>query len=148
MTMMREGMKIRYHLIFALGLAGLAAFSLWLSRAQSPRIVARVATPEGLEACVLQKFNCSGEPFTTSFVFHKPGQPWKWFYYDHQDWYWGMARVVVAPTSNSLVIYRGNFRAITFDWDKEVYTLHRRGTQWGPPSSLPTGWSPATEGYQ
>jgi hypothetical protein len=145
---MRKLMKTRYYVILSLGLAGLAAIALWAAQALSPRIVARVVTPDGVEACVLQKFNWSGEPFTTGFVFRKPGGPWKWFYYDHQDWYWGTARVVLDASSNMLVVYRGKDRAITFDWDKELYTLHRRNEQRENPSSQPTGWSPATEGYR
>jgi hypothetical protein len=97
---------------------------------------------------LLQKFNYSGEPFTTSFVFHKPGQSWKWFYYDHQDWCWGSAHVVLNTTSNEMVIYRGKDRAITFDWDKELYTLHRRNDRRDNPSSMAAGWSPAAEGYR
>jgi hypothetical protein len=141
-------MKARYSIIFGVGLAGLAVLALWLAQALSPRIVARVVTPDGVEACLLQKFNYSGEPFTTSFVFHKPGGPWKWFYYDHQDWYWGSAHVVLNTTSNEMVIYRGKDRAITFDWNKELYTLHRRNDRRDDPSSLPAGWSPAAEGFR
>ena len=126
----------------------MAVFALWLAQALSPRIVARVVTPDGVEACVLQKCNFSGEPFTTSFVFHKPGGPWKWFYYDHQDWYWGSASVALDTTSNIMVVYRGKYRAITFDWNNELYTLHRRNDQRDNPSSFPAGWSPATEGYR
>ena len=140
-------MKVRYQVISILALAGLAVVALWLNEALAPRIVARVVTPDGVEACVLQKFNCGAEPFTTSFVFHKPGGQWKWFYCDHQDWYRGSARVVVDVAAKSIVVYRGEDRAITFDWANEVYTLHRRNQQFeSPTTGMSAGWSPASEG--
>jgi hypothetical protein len=141
-------MKIRGQIIFSAILIGMVLLALWLAHALSPRIVAHAVTPDGVEACVLQKFNGGGEPFTTSFVFRKPGGPWKWFYYDHQDWYWGSGRVALDTTSNIIVIFRGKDPAITFDWNQELYTLHRRHQQMRDPSSKPTDWSPAKEGYR
>jgi hypothetical protein len=76
--------------------------------------------------CIVQQCNWSGEPFTTSFIYRKPGADWGWFYYDHQDWYWGRARVSLDPKARVAVFYRDNSPAVTFAWDTETYTLHRR----------------------
>ena len=40
------------------------------------RIVARAVSPEGVEMCIVQECNWRGEPFTTRFVFRKPGTNW------------------------------------------------------------------------
>ena len=108
-----------------------------------PRIIARAVSPEGVEMCIVQECNWSGEPFTTRFVFRKPGTNWGWFYYDHQDWYWRTTRVVLDTNSKTARFYRGKELAVTFQWGSETYTLPRwNRTIEGAQSYMPAGWEP------
>ena len=111
-----------------------------------PRIVARAVSPDGVEMCIVQECNWDGEPFTTRFVFHKPGTNWGWFYYDHEDWYWRTGRVVLDTNSKTARFYRKGKPAVTFKWDTETYTLHRwNRTLEGAQSYMPAGWSPTAK---
>jgi hypothetical protein len=127
-------------------LGGALGSALIVRHLSTPRIVGRSVTPEGVELCVVQKCNWEAEPFTTSFVFRKPGGQWGWFYYDHQDWYWGHARIVLDTNSGVARVFRGETEAITFNWRKEIYTMHRwRRTIDGPQGTMPPGWEPTMD---
>ena len=111
-----------------------------------PRIVSRAVSPNGVEMVIAQECNWSGEPFTTSFVFRKPGTNWGWFYYDHEDWFWRTGRVTLDTNSKTAIFYRGDRKAVTFQWDTEAYTLHRRNrTITGAQSYMAPGWEPQTK---
>ncbi len=117
----------------------------FLAHIAHPRIVARAVTPDGTELCIVQECNWDPEMFATSFVYHKPGSRWRWFYYDHQDGYWGSARVKLDTNANVAVFYRGGSPAVTFRWDSEIYTLHRLSrTLTNAPENLPANWTPQT----
>ena len=117
--------------------------ALIIRHLSSSRIVGRAGTPAGVELCVVQKCNWDAEPFTTAFVYRKPGGPWNWFYYDHEDWYWGHARIVLDTNSTVAKIFRRDTKAITFDWATETYTMHRwKRTITGPQGTMPPGWEP------
>jgi hypothetical protein len=107
-----------------------------------PRILARVSTPDGVEMCVIQKCNFSAEMFTTSFLYRRPSDVWRWFYYDHEDGYWSASQVKIDPEKKVAVFLRDQQPAITFDWANEDYTLHRfrRTDHQGSPAD--PGWSP------
>lgn len=114
-----------------------------------PRVVGRATAPDGTEMCVVQEFNWGAEPFTTSFVYRKPGGPWGRFYYDHQDDYWAGSRVALDTNAQQAVFFRNGSPAVTFQWAKESYTLHRRNqtmtnAQW----RMPDSWSPRQSVYQ
>jgi hypothetical protein len=89
------------------------------------RVVGSAVAPNGTEMRIIQRFNWSAEPFTTNFVFRKPGGAWRGFYYDHQDGYWGSSRSSLDNARSVAVFYRGNAPAVTFNWATETYTLHR-----------------------
>ena len=109
----------------------------------APRLVGRAVAPDGTEMCIVQECNWSAEPFTTSFVYRRPGGEWGRFYFDHQDTYWGRSRVSLDTNAQRAVFYRGGSPAVTFSWPSETYTMHRwnrtmTGAQW----QMPAGWSP------
>lgn len=107
------------------------------------RVIARAVAPDGTEMCVVQRCNWSGEPFTTTFAYRKPGGFWGSFYFDHQDSYWGRSRVELDAQKGVAVFHRGDEPAITFAWPTETYTLHRlKRTTTGAPSRMPAGWKP------
>ena len=107
------------------------------------RVVGRAVAPDGTEMCIVQKCNWSGEPFTTSFVYRRPNSTWSWFYFDHQDNYWGVSPVSLDTNAGVAVFYRGTAPAVTFAWATEVYTMHRwNRTMTGAQSQLPAEWGP------
>jgi len=132
--------------VIAIILVAMAEFALVVWHVSRPRVVARAVAPDGTQMCIIQK--ClwwEGEFFTTGFVYRKPNQPqWGWFYYDHEDSYWGTARVVMNTNAGGAHFYRGETLAVTFDWTKESYTLHRwkRTLGGADAGKLPAGWSP------
>jgi len=138
-------------------LVGVAVLELCLviRRFVVPRIVGRAVSPTGVEMCVIQKFNWSGEPFTTSFVYRRPGTNWAWCYFDHQDNYWGTSPVVVDTNRGAAIFYRDGRPTLSFEWERELY---RRGaigvTNWGDgaesgePTYQPSNWTPEKAGYR
>ena len=89
-----------------------------------PRVVANAVAPNGMEFRVVQQCNWSGEPFTTSCYYRKPGGAWGWFYYDHQDGYWGAAQTEIDADAKTIKIYRRGQVNITFNWETEQYDKH------------------------
>jgi len=130
-------------LTIGVAIALIASISMCARHVSGPRTIASAVAPDGTEMRLVQRCNWSGEPFTTSFFIRKPGTPWGWFYYDHQDDYWNSARVQLDTNAGRAVFLRGNVRAVTFEWTNEVYTLHRwNRTMTGAQSRLPVGRSP------
>jgi hypothetical protein len=91
----------------------------------SARIVAEAMAPNGVEFIVVQKCNWGWEMFTTSCYYRKPGGPWGWFYYDHEDSYWGSAKVETDTGNQEIRVYRGGKLAASFNWKTETFTLVR-----------------------
>jgi hypothetical protein len=44
--------------------------------------------------------------------------------------------------AHTAIFYRGNTPTITFNWETETYTLHRRPGSDFSPQTMPAGWSP------
>ncbi|HIG27055.1 MAG TPA: hypothetical protein EYQ50_04405 [Verrucomicrobiales bacterium] len=102
------------------------------------RIVGRAVAPDGTEMQITQTFTWGGDLFNTGFTYRKPGGLWDGFYFDHEDSYWAKSRVQLNTNSGVALFYRGNSIAVTFDWRKEIYTLHRLGrVVTNSPSQLP-----------
>lgn len=139
---------VRRTLWLGLAVAFVLLLALLLRHVSGPRIVARLVTPDGVEMRLVQRCTWNAEPFTTGFYYRRPGGQWGWFYYSHQDSYWGNADVRVDTNSRTAVFFRGETPAVTFRWDDDVYTLHRRhytvtGAQvWLPLGSSPEGTAP------
>jgi hypothetical protein len=119
--------------------------ALFLWHIDGPRVVARAVAPEGTEFCVVQTCNWDLEFFTTSCYYRKPGAQWGWFYYDHEDWYWGYARAEVDTLAKRISIYRGGSVTVTFDWESERFRLLRTDFPQreftGAQEFMPAGWS-------
>ncbi len=137
-------MRVRTCIILAILLIIMAvSLGMALRHVSGPRVVARAVAPDGTEMCIVQKFNWGVELFTTSFVFRRPGGRWGWFYFDHQDLYWGSGGISLDTNTSTAVFYRGSAPAVTFLWKTETYTLHRwNRTMTGAQSELPDGWHP------
>lgn len=122
----------------------LVGLILGIRHLNGPRIVSRATAPDGTEMCIVQRFNWGAEPFTTSFVYRRPGGAWGRFYFDHQDDYWSSGEVALDTNRGVAIFYRGHAPAVTFDWANERYTLHRLNrTETGAQWKMPAGWNPA-----
>jgi hypothetical protein len=138
-------MKVRTKTIgISIGLALLISAALFLWHIDRPRVVARAIAPDGTEFCVIQTFNWHAELFTTSCYYRKPGGQWGWFYYDHQDWYWGRGRAELDLENTRISIYRGGRLTVTFDWVSETFQLLRPDVPHreiaGALKWMPIGW--------
>jgi hypothetical protein len=122
---------------------------LFVRHIDGPRVVARAVAPDGTEFCVVQKCNWDLEFFTTSCFYRKPGGRWGWFYYDHEDWYWGRGRTEIDNAAKRISIIRDGRVTVTFDWESEGFSLlrgdfpHRQFK--GAQEWMPVGWSIAQQ---
>jgi hypothetical protein len=143
-------------IMYSVAVTLLVALVLFAAHVAQPRIVAQVITPDGTALCVVQECNWNlAEWFTTYFVYRKPDSGWFSFPFDHEDSYWGSARVMLDTNSHTAVIYRGSSPTIRFDWLTESYTSHRiswtlpdgtRTNGWlvtNAPAPMPAGWNPS-----
>jgi len=122
-----------------------AAAALFILYINGPRVVARAVAPDGTEFCVVQTCNWDLEFFTTSCYYRKPAGQWGWFYYDHEDWYWGRGRTDVDTIAKRISIYRDGRVTVTFDWESERFRLLRTDFPQreftGAQQLMPVGWS-------
>lgn len=109
-------------------------------------IIARVTTPDGVELCVTHKSNYSLEPYTVSFYFKRPNQPWGYFYYDHQDTRWHSGSIGLNDDGSKAFINRGKVIVATFDLNTESFKIKRwdRVIQ-GAQKWMPEDWNPEDE---
>ena len=142
-------MPFRRHTIVSFSvIAALVVVVVVVRHISGSRIIASAITSDGVEMCIVQEFNWSPELFTTSFVYRKPQSSWSWFYYDHQDSYWGKGRASLDASEKRAVFYRGTSPAVTFMLDSETYTLHRwNRTLTGAQAQMPVTWSPQMSTY-
>jgi len=139
-------MRVRTQIILiVIAIAVVVMGVLLVRHIDGPRVVARAVAPDGTEFCVVQKCNWEFEFFTTSCFYRKPGGRWGWFYYDHEDWYWGRGRTEIDGVTKRINIIRDGHVTVTFDWESERFRLlrtdfpHRELT--GPQQLMPAGWS-------
>ena len=108
-----------------IGMGGLAAFGYHV---RNPRTVVAAVAPNGMVLRVVQTCNWSAEPFTTAVYYHRPdGERWGWFYYDHQDDYWGAGHAEIDAPQKRIRVYRGQRLTATFAWESERFVLLREG---------------------
>ena len=135
---------LRYAILFLLAIGAIFLLGQSIKHFFRPRVVVRTTVPNVVEFCVVQKF--SGEPFTTSCYYRKPGGPWGWFYYDHEDDYWDKGAAEVDPETKQIRIIRDGRVTVKFDWETEIYRKIEKGgndrTTTGAQSWMPYGWEP------
>ena len=79
------------HMFVATALIGAAlAVGLFIASIVKTRSVVSIDHPNGTRLRIVQKF--TAELFDTSIYFDDGDGQWRWYYYDHEDWYWGSAR--------------------------------------------------------
>jgi hypothetical protein len=106
-------------------------------------IIARATTLDGVEMCVTHKSNYSVEPYTVSFYYKRPGQPWGGFYYEHEDTRWFRGSIEVNDDGTMAIIKRGRSVVATFDLATDSFTIKRwNRTTKGAQKWMPEGWTP------
>jgi hypothetical protein len=133
-----------------LGLGAAAIGASWVVMAFSPggdRIIARPTAPDGTEMCILQSFTGDWtEPYRVSFCYRRPGQPWGWFYYEHEDTRWWFGSIKLTTDGKRAEIRRFVSPVAYFDPAKEAFTIVRwnrtivQAQRW-----MPAGWDPKDE---
>ena len=109
-------------------------------------IIARAVAPDGTDLCVIHKSNHTGEPYTVSFYFKRPGNPWGWFYYEHEDTRWLTGSIVFDDTGTVALIKRGWRTVATFDLKTDSFTIKRwNRTSYGTQNWMQTDWTPEQE---
>jgi hypothetical protein len=91
---------------------------------------------------ILQQCNWGGEPFTTRFVFRKPGRNWEAFYVGHQVGYWLTSWAALDTNAHLATFKRGTDLVCTLDWLAEIYWQPGGGSVSRAQFQLPAGWSP------
>ena len=75
-------------------------------------MIVSVDHPNGTRLRVTQQFNHQPELFTTSIHFDDGDGRWRWYYFDHQDFYWGSADAEIA---GDRILVTARDRRIDFD---------------------------------
>ena len=111
-------------------LSAIIAVLLWgflaVMAAIQPRVLASVDHPNGTRLRVTQCFNYRPELFTTSVYFDDGDGKWRWYYFDHQDSYWGNADTNIV---DSKIYVTSKYRSVEFDTSTGECTTFRFGNQ-------------------
>ena len=87
-------MRIRLRLfLLATAIALVAAIGLFTYSIVKTRLVVNVDHPNGSRLRVVQKLGY--ESFYTAIYFDDGDGQWRWYYYDHNDAYWGSASILI-----------------------------------------------------
>jgi hypothetical protein len=121
----------------------MSAVPITIRQLRGPRVIGRIVTPDGVEMCIVQRWNIVEDPFfSTMFVYRKLGGAWKGFYYHHEDDFWGRSDVTLDTNLHTAVFYRTNTPAVTFDYVKETYIMHRWKRTSSEPAIMEARWWP------
>lgn len=94
--------------------------------------------------CVIQHYNWTlGEPYTVSFYYRKPGKPWGWFYYEHEDTRWLSGEIKVNKDGNLAHILCAGREVARFQVPDESFTILRWNRSLSPAQEwMPPEWEP------
>src|SRR5690349_19248065 len=126
--------------MLVLGGAVVAAF---LHRMANPHRVAWAVTPDGVELCLIQRWNGMSDLFfTTTFAVRHPGTNWLTYYVHHEDSYWDRAAMDLDVDRRLARVSRSGEPVITYDWRRRSYSLRRGGySAERSPWVMPPGWA-------
>ena len=107
-------------------------------------IIARIKAPDGTEMCVIQTYNGNfAEPYTVGFYYHKPGKPWGWFYYEHEDTRWFSGKITLSENGKLAHVQSDNEEVAQFEIPTESFTIARWKRTLSPAQEwMPEGWKP------
>ena len=138
--------NIKTLLILTAIIASVLSVILIVIGAIQTRAIVNVDHPNGTRLRVIQYFNYQPELFTTSIFFDDGDGNWRWYYFDHQDSYWGSAEIEIADNEISVT---SKYRNLEFDTSTgECTTFHSGRRRFHEKSdtikSLPQGLEKAT----
>ncbi len=105
-------------------IAVIVALSVFIRSALAMRLVAAVDHPNGSRLRVVQKLQLSSDLFDTSIYFNDGDGRWRWYYFDHADWYWDIAETQVEQ---DIVFVRAPDREIVMDTRTGDCTISQNG---------------------
>jgi hypothetical protein len=134
-------MKPRKYIIVSLIVAGvLLGLAFILGSIDETRIVARAVAPDGTEFCIVQE-GAWYEFSDTSCYSRKKSRPWRWYYYNHEDWFWPTAKVKIDNKGKRIIVYRNGKVDVTFNWETErLQTFRDNIPHEGANNLMPVGW--------
>ena len=98
-------------MLLATALVGvILTFGLFVFSIVKTRSVVSIDHPNGSRLRVVQEFNA--ELFNTSIYFDDGDGQWRWYYYDHEDWYWGSA---ISQIDGDSIQVTAGIRSIEID---------------------------------
>jgi hypothetical protein len=116
--------NIKTLLILTAIIASVLSAILIVDGAIQTRAIVNVDHPNGPRLRVIQYFNYQPELFTTSIYFDDGDGEWRWYYFDHEDSYWGGADVEIADNE---IRVTSKYRNIEFDTSTGECTTFRSG---------------------
>ena len=103
-------------------IAVLLSIAFMVTAAIQTRVIASVDHPNGTRLRVIQYFNFQPELFTTSIYSDEGDGQWRWYYFDHEDSYWGSASTEI---NDSKILITSKNRRIEFETSTgECTTFH------------------------
>ena len=104
--------KTRHLLLLTAIISVILSVAVAIQSAIKTRLVVNIDHPNGTRLRVVQKFEYSGDLFDTSIYFDDGDGQWRWYYYDHEDWFWGSADTNI---NGSVIAVSADKRSIVFD---------------------------------
>ena len=105
-------------------------------------LITQATTHSGMEMRLTQTRNRDiSEPYTISFYYKNYNdESWKWFYIDHEDFYWRSGAIKIDEDNKKATLFRGSKALACFDWEQETLTFfNSRGIIKGPQKIIPDG---------
>ncbi|MFH1227715.1 MAG: hypothetical protein V1701_07415 [Planctomycetota bacterium] len=92
-------------------------------------LISRITTLNNMEMRLTQTHNTHIlEPYTISFYYKDYNdKSWKWFYIDHEDFYWWSGCIKLNEDIKRATIFRGSKALAYFDWEQETLTFIESG---------------------
>ncbi len=112
--------KIRHLLILTAIVGAILSAAIVIHTAIEPRVVVNIDHPNGTRFRVVQEFQYNGDMFDTSIYFDDGDGQWRWYYYDHDDGYWGSAGTEI---DGSMINVFSIKRSIKFDTETGECTV-------------------------
>jgi len=107
--------RFRFRIKHLLGFTAVVAFAVWIGitsrHVTSTRTIFAIDLPQNYRIRLIQDFG--GEPFDTQLYVDAGDGRWGFYYYEHEDWYWGEAEAEIH--GETIHIMRGGRPTIRLD---------------------------------
>lgn len=129
-------------LVVITSLAVILSAVLLIRAAWNPRAVVNIDHPNGTKLLVTQEYGVASEPFVTEIFFDDGDGNWRWYYFDHEDEYWGSVNTQIE---GNRIRVSSEHRKILFDTKTGECTItNSQGKTWTSYKSESIGRIPPT----